>query len=496
MESDRYDVIVIGAGIAGLSAAAHLAKAGQKVIVFEQHNRPGGLWTSFVRSGVVFDIGPHWTSEADEINHLLHGLNSKPAPFVPVPNLGRFLGPLPGSDIILAKYRETFERSILNSYPQAKRESVYKLTELALLMERELHQYAGRRPGERQIGSTNPLRRTFFPDPLQKYARMRAQTLLAQLFPGQDLKALRAALHMIAPNPSASAIDLLMTIAMALTGRAFAPIGGAQRMGSAFAEALEINHGKIEYSARAAAIEADGRKVTGVVLEDGRRYQAKVVVSATDVRQTFNKLINPRLVPYLYQRRLNRARPSGSFLLVSLVTHLDPSSLGFNHTDVHVLTSADLHEILQPDQADLGSFQLVFPRFRTTQDNSLHGVQIIAPASMEFENYWRSGPQLTVSEGYQQLKMEQAMRLVEHAEVYLPGLSDKIVEMDVATPVTLHRYTLSDQGAAFGWASPPPMKQKTPFLKGLYLAGHWVDPPGAYQAALSGKSVAVMILKG
>ncbi len=495
MESNRYDVIVIGAGIAGLSAAAHLAKAGQKVIVLEQHNRPGGLWTSFVRNGVVFDIGAHWTTEADRINQILDTLDGKPVPFVPVPNLGRYIGPVPGSDIVLAKYRETFERSIHNSYPQANRESIHKLTEMALQIERQLSQLDNDRRDERHESFGRSARQMLFPNQLQQLSRQPAQRLLAQLFPGKDMQALRAALHMIAPTPNAPAIDLLMTIAMALTGRAYTPIGGAQRMGAAFADALEINHGEVEYGAHVVAIEADGREVSGVVLEDGRRYQADVVLSAADVRQTFGKLLNPKLVPRLQRLRIDRAKTSGSYLLVSLVTDLDPGEMGFDYTDVYVVNSEDIREILRPDQAELGSFQMTFPRFRTDDDNRLHGVQLITPASIEFENYWHTGPQMDRGERYQELKTERAMRVVEHAEVYLPGLRDHIIEMDVATPVTIHHYTLNDQGAGSGWAVPGSLQQKVPFLHGLYLAGHWVRPPGAYHAAVSGKSAAELILK-
>ena len=55
----KYDTIVIGGGIAGLSSAAYLAKAGKKVAVFEQHKKPGGYYTSFTRKGVIFDISAH-----------------------------------------------------------------------------------------------------------------------------------------------------------------------------------------------------------------------------------------------------------------------------------------------------------------------------------------------------------------------------------------------------------------------------------------------------
>ena len=54
-----YDVIVIGAGIAGLVCAAFLAKGGKKVLILEQHSIPGGYCTSFKRKGFNFDAAVH-----------------------------------------------------------------------------------------------------------------------------------------------------------------------------------------------------------------------------------------------------------------------------------------------------------------------------------------------------------------------------------------------------------------------------------------------------
>lgn len=56
------DVIVIGSGIGGLSAAALLAKAGRQVLVLEQHDRAGGYAHGFKRKKYTFDSGVHLTS--------------------------------------------------------------------------------------------------------------------------------------------------------------------------------------------------------------------------------------------------------------------------------------------------------------------------------------------------------------------------------------------------------------------------------------------------
>jgi len=57
MDDKKYDTIIVGGGIAGLTAAAFLAKAGQAVTLFEKQDKVGGLIQTFGRNGVYFDGG-------------------------------------------------------------------------------------------------------------------------------------------------------------------------------------------------------------------------------------------------------------------------------------------------------------------------------------------------------------------------------------------------------------------------------------------------------
>ena len=63
MSEKSFDVIIIGAGVSGLTAAALLSKSGLKVCVLERHRLIGGYLQGFERKGFVFDTAIHWLNQ-------------------------------------------------------------------------------------------------------------------------------------------------------------------------------------------------------------------------------------------------------------------------------------------------------------------------------------------------------------------------------------------------------------------------------------------------
>ncbi|HJX40185.1 MAG TPA: hypothetical protein VJ345_01890, partial [Anaerolineales bacterium] len=215
-------------------------------------------------------------------------------------------------------------------------------------------------------------------------------------------------------------------------------------------------------------------------------------------RQLYTGLLEAALLPPSFRRKLEAYPPSDPYVILSLVTDLDPAAFGFEGTDTFVASSADLKEALAPNDPEAGFFELVFPRYRRPEaDPRHHGLQIVAPATFDYEGRWRSGPGLERGEAYRELKDFYARRLLANVESRLPGLREHIVHLDVATPLTMHRYTLNDRGAPVGWGYKNPLrwKQRVAFLPGLYQSGHWVGPSGVVNAAVSGRQAAELALR-
>jgi all-trans-retinol 13,14-reductase len=74
MSEYLYDTIVVGGGMAGLTAAAYLSRAGQKVLLIEKNSECGGLVNSFTRDGFHFDAGVRALEDAGIIIPMLKDL--------------------------------------------------------------------------------------------------------------------------------------------------------------------------------------------------------------------------------------------------------------------------------------------------------------------------------------------------------------------------------------------------------------------------------------
>lgn len=497
---NSYNAIVIGAGLAGLSAAANLAKAGKKVVVLEQIARPGGCYTSFFRKNVVFDITAHWTVDHHKVNSLLTELNAPMIEFTPRLNIGEYIGPDKERGILLINNKAKFVKSIKENYPQASLESIECLVKLSLKVEEEL------RRSELMSPEISPIIvRAFGMIPLLfkmrtvlKYAKMPAEKLLLELFPSDDLKGLRMALYTIAPLRDISAIGFLALIGFALKGRAYEPVGGAYKTAEAFESAAIRNGVEIRYSTKVKRITFLGKRASGVILENGDILLANNVVAAISPMQTFKELIEPNIVPARYIEKLDSTPISDPYIIVSIVTDLNLPKVDHDAIDMFISSSYDLKTSLQLNEPEKALFSIQFTRYQIgKEDKNLKGIQLVAPASFDFENTWRTGPSIARSIEYNQLKDDFSKRLLNRAEHYIPGLKKHILSLNVATPVTMYRFTLNTAGAPVGWsyASRTQWKQRIPYVKGLYGAGHWYGPSGIYNVALSGKNAATLILR-
>jgi prolycopene isomerase len=253
---------------------------------------------------------------------------------------------------------------------------------------------------------------------------------------------------------------------------AFYFMGSFQTLADAFVTSLERNGGELLLNRRVdrVLIDDEGR-AAGVALEDGREARAPIVISNADAFQTFEKLVGAENLPATFLKRMQRMEVALSAVVLFAATGKDVAGFGPAH-ETFVSHHWD-HEDTYRDVLDgrPGGIWITAP---TVLDPSL------APAGEHIVIVSALAP-YEISEPWDVAKERYGRELLEVVDRVLPGLSSELQVVELATPLTLERYTLNTGGATYGWANTPRqiasrrLSHVTP-VPGLYLSGHWTQP--------------------
>lgn len=476
-------VVVIGAGVAGLSAACYARRSGYRALVLEQGSAAGGLCTAWKRGGYTFDGCLHW----------LVGT-------APVPGLSGMwdeLGALEGARIVNAA---EFLRMESPSGP-----TVTFWTGMAKLREHLLAVSPG--DADRIRGFTDAVERfgrflvpdggARSPSPMvllpffSALARWRGISV-GHFADGFHHPLLREAFREVL-FPSMSMAALLATFAWISRGAAGCLLGGSIPFVQAIHRRMEDLGGEIRFGARVERILVRSGSAVGVRLAGGEEVPAHAVISAADGHATIYEMLEGAFEGRRISR-FYRERP--------LFPPLVLVSLGVRRRFDEI--SASVCGLSLPMERPLKvgdeSHDRLTVRIRvedpTLAPAGCTAVSCILPTRFE---WWHA---LSVdSSGYAATKERIADGVVDALNLRFPGVVHQVEVRDVATPLTFQRHTGNWMGSFEGWQYTPETARwriptALPGLRGFRMAGHWVQPGGGLPtAARSGRDAVKAICR-
>lgn len=486
LERDAYDVVVVGAGSGGLTAAALLARRGRSVLVLDQHYVSGGNGTVFRRPGYEFDVGLHYLGDCGPGGLIPRILRASGAEV-----RFRELDP-DGFDTMLFgdfEFRvprglDRFRARLLDAFP-AERRGIDRYVRMLRQMW-TLTQITG------PVSALTTVPRVAF---ALRWSTSTLDRFLDTCTRDRRLRAVLAGQHVTyAQPPSRVALPLHAIVAMHYFQGAYYPEGGGQVMADRLSESIESSGGKILLRTRVDRIVVENGRAVGVELESRhvgrRRVRARAVISNADLKHTLRELVGVDHLPAATVRRVEGYEMSPGLGVVYLGVRRDLRAMGIPNTNYHVFDGTD-HEAVYTDAA-IGRFHPQPPCYVSlTSMKDPHNARIAPPgiANLQLMTVVPSVPEAwgtsatdlasghyRRSEGYQWAKRQLATRLIERAERVLPGLRHDVVYQEVATPLTHTRFTGSSGGTSYGLAmTPQQFLHRRPGprtdIKGLYLCG-------------------------
>jgi len=471
--SDRWDVIIVGAGVGGLTAASMLVQAGLRVLILERNPHPGGTAYVYHRKGFTFPMGPLGFSTPRLIRETLKILDRDDLKLLPV------------------QYRiKAFDLEIPISLTFPKMIEV--LTELFPKEGKSVKQFF--KDMEEIVSAMqlpdNHVNRSL----LEEISKKSALEYLSGMVKDERL---RRVLGSIGTQEPYSNLPLMAAMWNLMSNeKIWYPSGGMRAFCERLVQAVAGHRGshqgvgQMVLGTEVSQIRVERGKVLGITLRDGTTMESPAIISNADYKTTFIKLMDSRSVPEEWHRAVLNAKQTKSVLQVCLGVDTGKVDLSFfNEADrlIYKGTRGNSLEALDgssgPVHPGVLAGQELEISFWSKNDRALGpegaGVIVIRTEAdhSDFIRYrpaWRN--RLPV---YRNLKMRLGRALIQEVENVIPGLEKAILVMDVATPLTFEEQGGRSGGAVAGWSwnyedcpdYRPRALVRTP-IQGLYMAGY------------------------
>lgn len=506
--ANKWDTIIIGSGAGGLASAICLARAGQRVLVLEKHDVPGGWCHSFYLNGHRFTPGVHYVGllgEGEATNDLYRGLGvandlvffrMNPDAYEHV-HIGEERFNFPSNfDKLVSRLSERFpkEKKNISKYLNLTKkvsEELYSIPYIKGFWQKLTLPYRTRHFGKYGLFSVRRVIGWHIKNPLLK-----------------NILNIQCGDHGVQPRKAPFVLHSALMYHYYQGG--YYPMGGGGALIKAMTNALKRHNGEIRTSTAVINILLEGdqqKKAVGVALANGQKLYADRIVSNADVGVTYNNLIGTENLSKKFQKKLANTKYSCTSLMLFLTVDMDVRKAGLDSGNIWMMPNQDADasydKMLTADITKGEAFELMFISCTTLKDPSsfdgkYHCIEAITFIDYKpFEKF--KDEALQRSQEYLDFKERLTQKMVNGLEKAVPGISNHIVHKDLGTPITNEYYINTTEGNVYG--TEKSLKHIGPFafkakseIDNLYLCGASILSHGVAGASHSGVDTAAQIL--
>ncbi|MEO6302768.1 MAG: NAD(P)/FAD-dependent oxidoreductase [Bacteroidia bacterium] len=499
-----YDAIIIGSGAGGLATALCLAKAGQKVLVLEQHYVPGGWCHSFHLNGQRFSPGVHYIglmAEGESTNILYKGLGiANELVFFQMTKKGYEHCHIGSKKIDMPAGIHNLYEGLAKEFPKEKKNlkkyldiienvgnQVQLIPKMRTFWDHVTIPYRTRHMGKYGLFSLKRVINWYIKDPLLK-----------------AVLSIQCGDHGLPPYKASFPVHCVL-MSHYFQG-AYYPMGGGGGIVKGMTNVFKKHGGELQVKQNVKRILIENNRAFGVELSDGKQIFAKTIISNADPSSTYLKLVGKENLSNKLQKKLAGTTYSATSLILFLTLDMDVKKAGMDSGNIWSLRDENIDEIyneLTSDDVLKGEeFPAVFISCTTLKDPAsfngrYHSFEVVT--FIEYNSFKEIEEQDYHSERYAEMKKKIIYKFLNNVEKAIPGAKQHIVQVELGTPKTNQFYINSTNGNVYG--TEKTFKQIGPFsfknkteIENLYMCGASTLAHGVAGAAYSGVATAAIIL--
>lgn len=446
----QYDVIIIGAGLSGLTAASLLAKRGLKTAVIEHAKNPGGSCGIFKRNGVIFDKGAAMLYGFGEHGFNAHRFlfNFLEEPFEVVKHDLLYTVHYQGHKIRFWPDIDRFIEELSAVFPtqSANIKHFYKdMQKCYFHVISESPNYTTPDEMNPKDSLKNVLRHPLSYIRFLSYLNINAEKLLRKYFSSPDILHFFDKLtstYCYATLKEAPAILASVMFIDNHEGGSFYPAGSTLFLPGKLEKVIEENAGDMYYDNTVTEILFENAHACGVLLEDGKKIYGKNIIYSGTVWNLYDKLLSNILLTPKEEKWAKQIPTYSSIVLYALV---NSTVISKNTCPIEMLAA-------NPNAIDESELTLYIPSLddKTLCPKNQHVVIVIGPSFRDWNTCNASNVSSDSGTSYKQRKKEEQNRILATLETRFPGFQANLLHCELATPKTIERYTMKNNGAAAG----------------------------------------------